>query len=113
LSRTSEPRSTSAIQVFRTAARLSSFARAAFELGVSPSVVSRQIQLLEKGLGGRLFIKHRRIVELTPRGRELLLVTGPSLDVDGYSVTLGRGDGQRQEEERSPADLRREPSANR
>ncbi len=61
----------SAIRVFEAAARLLSFTRAAEELGMTQAAVSYQIKLLEERVGGPLFVRRPRQVELTEAGRQL------------------------------------------
>jgi LysR family glycine cleavage system transcriptional activator len=57
-----------ALRAFEAAARRLSFARAAEELGVSPSAISQQIQSLETFAGQPLFRRLGRAVELTDAG---------------------------------------------
>jgi len=61
----------SAIRVFEAAARLSSFTRAAEELGMSQAAVSWQVKALEKRLDQPLFRRLPREVALTPAGERL------------------------------------------
>ncbi|MEA7614620.1 LysR family transcriptional regulator, partial [Salmonella enterica subsp. enterica serovar Anatum] len=42
------------------------FARAALELGLSPSYISKRIAILEKCLNARLFFRNNRVMRLTP-----------------------------------------------
>jgi LysR family transcriptional regulator, regulator for bpeEF and oprC len=56
---------------FASAARNSSFARAARELGISPSAVAKNIARLERELGIRLFHRTTRQVTLTQDGEML------------------------------------------
>ncbi len=56
---------------FESAAWLTSFKRAASELGVTPRAVSHQIKALEKEIGTTLFFRRHRGVELTTCGLEL------------------------------------------
>lgn len=56
------------LHVFEVASRLGSFARAAEELHVTPSAVSRQIGTLELWLGQALFQREAGSVTLTPAG---------------------------------------------
>jgi len=56
------------LNVFLTVVRKQSFAAAAAELGLSPAYVSKRINLLEKGLGTRLFFRNTRHINLTPDG---------------------------------------------
>lgn len=57
-----------ALQMLECAARLGSFTRAATELNVTESAISRQIQALEERLGVRFFERVRQRVVLTPEG---------------------------------------------
>lgn len=56
---------------FEAAARHSSFTRAAEELFVTQSAISRQIQSLEERLGVPLFVRHGRGLVLTEAGQEM------------------------------------------
>lgn len=62
---------TNSLVVFEAAARHRNFTRAATELTVTQSAVSRQIQLLEDHLGTSLFQRRSRGLELTPEGERL------------------------------------------
>lgn len=55
---------------FEAAARHESYTRAAQELALTQSAVSRQVAALEEYLGQPLFTRTRHGVVLTPRGRE-------------------------------------------
>ncbi len=57
---------------FEAAARHLSFTRAAEELFITQSAVSRQIQALEQGLGVMLFIRRNRGLSLTAAGEHML-----------------------------------------
>ena len=57
------------LRSFDAAARLLSFTRAADELALTQSAVSRQIQQMEDGLGVPLFERHHRALALTDAGR--------------------------------------------
>ncbi|KAB2911363.1 MAG: transcriptional regulator GcvA [Hyphomicrobiaceae bacterium] len=59
------------IQGFEAAARHLSFTKAASELFITQSAVSRQIRGLEDHLGVTLFERQHRALALTPQGREL------------------------------------------
>lgn len=61
------------------AGRLSSFTRAAQELGVTQAAVSKQIVALEERLGQTLFCRRSRHVELTEAGRILFATTSLAL----------------------------------
>ena len=58
---------------FEVAARHESFALAAEELFLTPSAVSHQINLLEKELNIKLFLRLHRKVELTNEGKRVFL----------------------------------------
>ncbi|SEO50984.1 transcriptional regulator GcvA [Pseudomonas sp. NFACC39-1] len=58
-----------AVRAFAAAARHQSFSRAAEELHVSHSAVSRHIKLLEERLGAQLFERRTRQSVLTPQGK--------------------------------------------
>jgi len=56
---------------FRSAARYLSFTRAAQDLFVTQSAISREIKTLEEQLGQPLFRRVNRTLQLTPAGEEL------------------------------------------
>lgn len=56
------------LRAFESAARLSSFTRAANELAVTQGAISRQVRHLEECLGSALFVRADRGVRLTPTG---------------------------------------------
>lgn len=60
--------STTALQCFEAAARHLSFTRAAEELSMTQSAVSKQVAQLERHLQHRLFRRVRRTLLLTPEG---------------------------------------------
>lgn len=65
--------SLTALVALEAAARHKSFTRAAQELGVTQTAVSRQILGLEDVLGAQLFHRHHRTVDPTPQCRQLAL----------------------------------------
>lgn len=65
---------------FRAVARERSFTRAAAQMGVSPSALSRTIRALEERLGVRLLTRTTRSVAPTEPGDRLLTVIGPHFD---------------------------------
>ncbi|MBI2305673.1 MAG: LysR family transcriptional regulator [Rhodocyclales bacterium] len=65
---------------FEAAARHLSFTRAADELHLTQSAISRQIQTLEEQLGVRLFQREVRRLRLTAEGETLQRVVGELLD---------------------------------
>lgn len=70
--------SLTALRTFECAARHLSFARASEELAVTPAAVGFQIRQLEEELGGALFIRRHRAVELTDKGQALNARLGPA-----------------------------------
>ena len=64
--------SLNALQAFEAAARHEHFGRAAKELHVTHSAISRQVRALEDELGVELFARRNRAVFLTAAGRHLL-----------------------------------------
>jgi len=75
-----------ALRSFEVAARLRSFTRAADELLISQSAVSRQVRELERQLGQPLFERRHRMVVLTSSGETLLAVLTASFDAIGTSL---------------------------
>jgi LysR family glycine cleavage system transcriptional activator len=63
--------SLNSIKVFESAARNTSFKKAAEELHVTPTAVSHQIKALENSLGTLLFLRKTRAIELTEDGKRL------------------------------------------
>jgi DNA-binding transcriptional LysR family regulator len=72
--------SLSALQAFESAGRLSSFTRAARELNVSQSAISRHIRSLEEELGVTLFQRIDQRVSLTPAGSRYIRAIRGCLD---------------------------------
>jgi DNA-binding transcriptional LysR family regulator len=64
---------------FRAAARHLSFTRAAQELFVTQSAISREIKTLEEQIGQPLFRRRHRALELTRAGKELYLAADSAL----------------------------------
>jgi LysR family transcriptional regulator, carnitine catabolism transcriptional activator len=62
------------LEVFLRVAELRSFTEAGRVLNVSQPALSRTIRQIEEVVGGRLFDRDTRNVELTPAGRELMPV---------------------------------------
>lgn len=77
------------IRAFEAAARHGSFARAAEELCVSAGAIGHQVRLLEDWLGGPLFARLARSVELTEIGRRYFIEVRPLLeDLERASLSL-------------------------
>ena len=72
-----------ALRAFEAAARYESFSRAADEMGVSHSAISRHVRGLEARLGVALFRDQSRGVVLTPEGRHYAQRIAPAFDVIG------------------------------
>ncbi len=70
-----------AIRVFEVAARHLSFVRAADELGVTQSAISKQIATLEEFIGAQLFEREASGVSLTLEGRELKQSLAPAFEI--------------------------------
>lgn len=64
---------------FEAAARKLSFTKAAAELFVTQSAVSRQVQTLEEQLGTALFERHHREIRLTEAGQKLFRAAGEAM----------------------------------
>lgn len=72
--------STASLRAFALVARELSFKRAADELHLSPSALSRQVQALEEHLGVRLLRRLNPGVELTDEGRRYLTEVEAALE---------------------------------
>lgn len=70
-----------ALKAFESAGRLSSFTRAADELNVTHSAISRHVRGLEKRLNVHLFRVRNSGVELTEQGSAYLAEITPALDI--------------------------------
>ncbi|MEL6452933.1 MAG: LysR family transcriptional regulator [Pseudomonadota bacterium] len=75
-----------ALRAFEAAGRYESFSRAAEELGVSHSAISRHVRGLEERLGVQLFRDAARGVALTSEGGHYLSRITPALDVIGEAT---------------------------
>lgn len=88
--------STQALQCFEAAARHASYTRAAQELSLTQSAVSRQITALEEMLGVPLFRRTRHGMALTPSGAEYARQVRRRLDAlerDTQDVMTRQGRG--------------------
>src|SRR5205814_8303660 len=68
------------LQGFEAAARTLSFTKAAEELFITQSAVSRQIKALEDHLGLKLFERRPRALQLTESGQALYRIATDVLD---------------------------------
>lgn len=85
-----------ALRGFLAAARVGSFTRAAAELHLTQSALSRQIQGLEDELETPLFARTTRQVKLTPAGQRLAQVAGKALaEIDAVAEELRPSGGPR------------------
>lgn len=80
---------------FERVARHLNFARAAAELDVTPTAVSRTVKQIEANLGVRLFNRTTRSVALTEAGAELLASLAPALAQIRSSVERVRASSSR------------------
>jgi len=67
------------LRAFESAARQQSYTRAAAELSLTQSAISRQIQTLEAQLGIALFRRHGRSVQLTAQGQQYFVEISAAL----------------------------------
>ena len=72
--------SLNALKAFESVARLGALNRAAEELNVTESAVSRQIRALEDDLRVELFRRVHRGVRLSPEGEQLALSLGTAFE---------------------------------
>ncbi|QUJ75791.1 LysR family transcriptional regulator [Sulfitobacter albidus] len=75
-----------ALRAFEAAGRHQSFSRAADELGVSHSSISRHVRGLEDRLGVQLFQEASRGVRLSPDGAAYLAQVSPAFDLIGEAT---------------------------
>ena len=80
-----------AVRAFAAAARHQSFTRAAAELHVTHSAVSRQIKSLEDFLGVALFERRVRQVTLSAEGQQFFAEVGPALEQIRAAAQAVRG----------------------
>ncbi|MCF8179154.1 MAG: transcriptional regulator GcvA [Sulfuritalea sp.] len=82
-----------ALRAFDAAARHLSFTRAAEELFVTQSAVSKQVIALESALATRLFVRKTRALALTPAGERLLRASAAAFtELRAAVVELRGGD---------------------
>ena len=82
------------LECFLRSAEAASFSEAARRLGLTPAAVSRNVAMLEKNLGIRLFQRSTRRLHLTEAGERLLAGIGPSLDTLQSALGEAAGEGQ-------------------
>lgn len=81
------------LKAFAAVAETGGFTRAADALGLTQTAVSHQIAHLEEWLGGRVFVRDRRAVYLTPLGERLLPEISQSLTALHRVLTSARHTG--------------------
>jgi len=84
------------LRVFETAGKCLSFTKAASQLNVTQSAVSRQIKHLEDYLGVPLFVRCHHRLELTAAGQQLLSKLEQSFNLMETAVQELRDPNQRQ-----------------
>ena len=83
------------LESFVRSAELGGFSPAARRLGVTPAAVSRNVAVLEKNLGIRLFQRSTRKLTLTEAGERFLLSIGDSLaDLQSAIAEVGTDRGE-------------------
>lgn len=82
------------LECFVRAAEAASFSEAARRLGLTPAAVSRNVAMLEKNLGVRLFQRSTRRLHLTEAGERLLAAIGPSLETLQTALGDAADEGQ-------------------
>lgn len=81
--------SLNALRAFEAAARHGGVSAASRELNVTPGAISRQIGLLEAHFGCRFFVRHRRGLQLTDKGRQYFAAISDAFDrIDAATVKL-------------------------
>lgn len=70
----------SQLHTFEAVARWGSFTRAAQELCLTQSALSRQIKALEHSIGHALFHRKHRVIELTAEGHRLFAAVTTGFD---------------------------------
>jgi len=82
-----------ALRAFEAAARHESFTKAAAELGVTQTAISRHVRTLEQQLGTALFVRYASALEMTDDGR--LLARKLSSAFDLIATGIGELKGQK------------------
>lgn len=68
------------LEIFSKAVQLKSFSKVAYQMGVTPSVISKKISTLEAQLGVGLFKRTTRSIQLTDDGQRLAVIVENVLD---------------------------------
>jgi LysR family glycine cleavage system transcriptional activator len=79
-----------ALRAFEAAARHGNFARAATELGVTPTAISHQVRALEAACGQALFRRRPRPIALTAAGARLLPILTAGFDAFAEAIATLR-----------------------
>ena len=85
-----------AMRAFEAAARHESFTKAAAELGVTQTAISRHVRVLEQQLRKPLFVRHASGLELTSDGRSLAVKLSSALDAIAIGIGEIKGERRRQ-----------------
>lgn len=80
------------LESFVRSAETGSFSAAARRLGLTPAAVSRNVALLERNLGARLFQRSTRKLTLTEAGERFLVEIGGNLDALQAAIASVSGD---------------------
>lgn len=80
-----------ALRAFEAAARHESFTKAAAELGVTQTAISRHVRTLEQLLGTALFVRYVNALEMTDDGRLLARKASSALDLIANGVDELKG----------------------
>ena len=83
-----------AVRVFEAAARHGNFSRAGEELAMTQSAVSYQMKLLEERLGGPLFVRNGRAMELTALGRRIAPQVTEAFALLGKAFAAARSENE-------------------
>lgn len=85
------------LQAFDAAVRRGSFKQAADALHITPSAISHRIRNLERTMGGALFRRAHRAVQVTESGRALAIATGRAFGelVRATTPLAGEASGRR------------------
>lgn len=84
-----------ALRAFEAAARHESFTKAAAELGVTQTAISRHVRTLEQLLGTALFVRYASALEMTDDGRLLARKVSSALDLIAGGVDELKGQKRR------------------
>src|SRR5271170_7812215 len=81
------------LESFVRSAEAGGFSAAARQLGLTPAAVSRNVAILERNLGLRLFHRSTRKLTLTEAGERLLVGVSGNLDSLQAAIAATKGSG--------------------